>query len=103
MLATLDAESLAAYVGRYGKRTITADGGALYLQRNDTPESHTDGQGRRVLAPKLKLLPDGPDAFVLERIPTSKVEFVRDASGHIAALRVLMPDGTWEVTTRDER
>lgn len=73
--------------GRYGTRTISAEKGELYLQR--------DG------GPKLKLVPIAPDELGIEGIPEARVRFVRDANGKVTELHVLNRDGVWEKSPRE--
>lgn len=89
------------YVGIYEIRTVTFEDGALYLQRNDVEGVTNAGSGRRVSAPKLKMVPVSEDEFTLERVPTAQIKFGRDARGNVVALHVLNREGKWEVTKRD--
>jgi hypothetical protein len=75
------------YLGRFGVRTISLEGGELYLQR----------QG----GPKLKLLPVSEDVFTLEAIPDARVKFVRGDDGHAAELHVLNRAGEWEKFSKE--
>ena len=74
------------YVGAYGKRTISAEGNDLYLQR----------QG----GPKIKLVPAGKDEFTVEPIPSARIKFVRDEKGKVLEVRILNPAGEWEVSKK---
>lgn len=76
------------YVGKYGIRTIFEKDGRLYLQREGGPE--------------LKLEQSGKDSFALEIAPAAKIEFVRNDTGRIIAVRVLNPRGEWETSTKDD-
>lgn len=78
---------LAGYAGRFGIRTITTKGGDLYLQRDGGPE--------------LKLVAAGNDEYTIERAPTGRVRFQRDAAGKVTSLEVLTPQGQWEKAPRD--
>ncbi|MCA9759107.1 MAG: hypothetical protein KDA27_25160, partial [Candidatus Eisenbacteria bacterium] len=75
------------YVGRFEYRTISAEDGVLYLQREG--------------GPKLELVPlDAPDEFTLELVPQAKIRFERNEAGVVEALHVLAMSGNWEVTRR---
>ena len=76
------------YVGRYGERTISAEDGVLFLQR----------QG----GPKIKLITATKDEFTLERIPNARIKFVRDNSGKITELQVLNREGQWENSKKEQ-
>jgi hypothetical protein len=76
------------YSGRFGIRTITANDGALFLQR--------DG------GPVLKLVAAGNDEFTLEGIAGARLRFGRE-NGKVTSLEVLNPAGQWEKATRDNR
>lgn len=69
---TLEPAKLADYVGRYGPRTISAENGSLYFQREG--------------GPRLRMVPVGKDRFLLEARDDIRVDFVRDANGAVAAL-----------------
>src|ERR1043165_1417548 len=75
------------YLGRFGVRTISLEGGELYLQR----------QG----GPKLKLLPVSEDEFTLEAIPDVRVKFVRGDDGGVAELHILNRAGEWEKSSKE--
>ena len=87
------AVGLQQYAAQYGVRTITLEDGALHIQRK------SDGGPRQT--PKLKLLPDGEDEFVLEAYPSARVKFVRDDTGAIVQVNVLTLQGQWETSKRD--
>ena len=70
------------YVGKFGTRTISLEGGQLYLQR----------QG----GPKLKLLPVSEDGFTLEAFPDARVKFVKGGGTDFTELHVLNRSGEWE-------
>jgi len=55
---------LEAFVGAYGPRRITLDGGSLYYQR----------EGR----PKYRMVPLAADTFAFEEAPEYRVKFLRD-------------------------
>jgi len=84
--APLSADEARKYAGIYGQRTITADGGQLYLQR-------TGG-------PKLKLIRLGAEEFGLEEVPAARIKFGKDSGGKISELKVLNPAGEWESAPR---
>jgi predicted aspartyl protease len=75
------------YAGRYGTRTISAENGELYLQR--------DG------GPRLKLTTIAPDELGIEGIPAARLRFVRDANGRVTELHVLNREGVWEKSGRE--
>lgn len=75
------------YAGRYGERTITAEDGALHLQRRG-------GQ-------KIKLVAAAKDEFSIERIPTARIKFTRDEAGQVTELQVLNPAGNWETARKE--
>jgi hypothetical protein len=94
------AANLIDYVGTYGNRAITLTDGKLYVQRTDGPATPTvDETGRRREAPRLAMVPTGPDAFTLELVPAAAIAFVREG-GRVVAIRVRLPDGTWEQAGR---
>ncbi|HKP36921.1 MAG TPA: aspartyl protease family protein [Pyrinomonadaceae bacterium] len=74
------------YQGSYGERTITFEGGALYIQRP---------QGQ-----KLKLVRVSRDEFTLQAVPQAQIKFVRDEKGKPKEIHVLNQAGKWEVSTR---
>lgn len=74
------------YQGRYGERTISFEGGALYIQRPN--------------GPKLKLVRGSRDEFTLEAFPEAQIKFVRDESGKIKEVHVLNQAGQWEISKR---
>ena len=85
---TIGARKAGEYVGRFEYRTISAEDGVLYLQREG--------------GPKLKMIPAGdPDEFTLERVPQAKIKFGRNEAGAVDALHVLAMSGDWEVTRRE--
>lgn len=74
------------YAGVYGQRTVSSEGGALYLQREG--------------GPKLKLVAAAKDEFTLEAVPEAKIKFVREAGGKVGELHVLNRAGEWEKSNR---
>lgn len=76
------------YPGKYGERTITAEGGALFLQR----------QG----GPRLKMTAVGKDEFGLEVVPEARLRFVRDDAGKVVAINIRNRSGEWEKAARDQ-
>ena len=81
-------QDLRGYPGRYGERTISAEGDALFLQR----------QG----GPRLKMTPVGKDEFGLEIVPEARIRFVRDDVGKVVAINILNRAGEWEKAARDQ-
>ncbi|HYC02752.1 MAG TPA: S41 family peptidase [Azospirillaceae bacterium] len=69
---------LARYAGRYGERTVRAEGGALFYKR----------EGRAEVA----MRPLGGDLFALEGSRSSRIRFRMDG-GRAMALEVLQEDG----------
>jgi hypothetical protein len=82
----LPAETLNAYVGSFGPRNISVEGGVLYYQRQDRP--------------KFRLLALGDDEFDLDGLPGFRVHFVRDASGAVAELQGQYDDGSSDTNKR---
>jgi Aspartyl protease len=74
------------YVGSYGTRSVQLADGTLTFAREG--------------GPPLKMVPTGKDTFTLELAPLAKIEFIRDASGAVVALRVLNSEGQWETLHR---
>lgn len=79
--------ALQDYVGRYGERTVTSEGGALYIQR----------QGGQ----QIKLVAAEKDEFRIERIPTARIRFTRDETGKVTEIQVLNPEGNWEKSKKE--
>jgi hypothetical protein len=70
------AATLAAYAGTYGNRVVTVDGDRLvYQRRADRPGDPLTAISETVFAP----------------LPDVRIEFVRDASGAVTALRTRNP------------
>ncbi len=76
---TLAEDALKPFVGVYGPRTITLEGGHLYYQREDRP--------------KYRLTPMGQDMFLLEELERFRIQFVRDESGTVTELIGLYNSG----------
>ena len=77
------------YVGHYGERMISADGGALVIQRPG--------------GPKLKMVAtSAKDEFTLEQIPAAKIKFIRDDAGKVTEVQVLNREGKWEASKKDK-
>ncbi len=70
------------FAGVYGERTISFEGGNLYLQR-------AGGM-------KLLMIPVSKDEFTLDRVPTARIKFTRNGGGKISEIEILMPSGSWE-------
>jgi hypothetical protein len=73
----IDAAKLGDYVGRYGPRTISAENGSLYFQREG--------------GPRFRMLSVGGDRFLLEARDDIRVEFARDPGGAVAAMEGTFP------------
>ena len=86
--AAVPARDFKDYAGKYGERTVSAEGGALFLQR----------QG----GPRLKLTPVAGDEFGLEVVPEARIKFVRDDGGKVVAISVLNRAGEWERATKEQ-
>ena len=80
-------DSLAGYVGEYGDREITLTAGKLYLQRPGGPQ--------------LEMRQTGRDAFGLVAVAEARIEFTRDGSGKVNAIRVFR-SGAWEEVPRSK-
>jgi len=94
-------EDADGYVGLYGNRRITLEGGTLYLQRVDVQsEGEQAGRRSRRVAPKLELRSLGEDQFELPRVPGAKVRFERDEAGRVVKIAVQQRDGSWEEAPR---
>lgn len=76
------------YPGKYGERTISAEGGALFIQR----------QG----GPRLKMTSVAKDEFALEMVPEARIKFVRDDGGKVVAIDVLNRAGAWEKAAKNQ-
>jgi hypothetical protein len=86
--ATVPAQDFNDYPGKYGERTISAEGGALFLQR----------QG----GPRLKMRAISKDEFGLELIPEARIKFVRGDGGKVVAINILNRAGEWEKAMRNQ-
>lgn len=82
----LTEEQLRPYTGTFGPRTISLENGSLYYQR----------QGR----PKLKIIPMGNDAFLIDGVDTLRFKFEKDASGGYNKLISLYDNGTSDSNPR---
>ncbi|MEK6333784.1 MAG: aspartyl protease family protein [Acidobacteriota bacterium] len=76
------------FTGSYGERTISFNDSTLYLQRRD--------------GPKIKLVAAGKDEFTLERVPSARIKFARDAQGKVIELQVLNQSGQWESSKKTQ-
>ncbi|MFP5285606.1 MAG: hypothetical protein ACLGI9_07705, partial [Thermoanaerobaculia bacterium] len=85
--ATLSDADMQTFAGTYGPRTIILENGALWYQR---------GRGR-----KLRLLPVGQDRFLVGDLSDFRLRFERDASGKVARLVGMYPDGGEEPNPRN--
>ena len=79
------------FVGIYGERKFTVDGGDLYLQRISGPQ----GAG-----PVIKLSEVKPGEFALAGQTEVRVRFKRSEAGAVEAAEVLTPQGQWETSKR---
>jgi hypothetical protein len=75
------------FAGKYGDRTITAEGGDLFIQRPN--------------APKFKMAPLSKDEFTLEQIPAARFKFMRDEKGVVTGVQVRTQTGEWETAKKD--
>lgn len=82
------AQDFGDYPGKYGERTISVEGGVLFLQR----------QG----GPKLKMAAVAKDEFALEIVPEARIKFLRGASGKVMAINILNRAGEWERAAREQ-
>ena len=71
--------ALRAYVGSYGPRRVTLEGGALFYQR----------EGR----PKFRMVPMADGLFVMPDADYFRVSFERDAKGRVVRLVGIYEDG----------
>ncbi|MGE3466164.1 MAG: aspartyl protease family protein [Pyrinomonadaceae bacterium] len=83
------------YAGDYQNRKVTCEGGQMYSQRIISDKDQSSS-GPTMIAPKLKLIPDGNDAFRIEGVPNGRIKFIRDTSGSVVEMQVLNPQGEWE-------
>ncbi len=75
---TIPAQALAQYAGTYGNRVVTVDGGRLiYQRRADRPGDPVTAVSETVFAPT----------------PETRIDFVRDGSGAVTALRTRTASG----------
>jgi hypothetical protein len=84
---TLSSKQMRHYVGRYGPRRISLEGGALYYQREDQP--------------RYKMEPMGEDLFRVSGLDFFRLRFERDASGKIVKLVGMYDDGKTDENPRD--
>ncbi len=76
--AVVAADTLRAYAGQYGDRTIHFERDALYFQRGDRA--------------KLRMIPMAQDLFLVDTIDQIRLRFVPEASG-VYRLEVIYDDG----------
>jgi predicted aspartyl protease len=74
-------------IGKYSDRTISADGGDLFIQRPS--------------GVKLKLVAISKDEYTLAQVPAARIKFVRDEKGVIIEIQVLNAAGAWETAKKD--
>jgi len=84
--AAVDEGTLKSYVGVYGERKITLDGGSLYYQR---------------IGPKYRLIPMTPTMFLADGLDNFRVEFTLK-DGAVVALVGLYDDGRREPSPRSK-
>jgi hypothetical protein len=84
----MEAKQLRNYVGTYGPRRITFEDGRLFYQREG--------------ASKYALFPLAEDMFVLEDLHTFRIQFERDASSAIVAIRGIYMFGREDRTAKNE-
>lgn len=87
--ASAPKSDLKELVGKYGDRTISADGGDLFIQRPS--------------GMKLKLVALSKDEFTLAQVPAARIKFVRNEKGVVIEIQVLNADGAWETAKKDAR
>ncbi len=83
---TVGESTLQQYVGQYGDRTITLEGGQLYYQRA--------GRG------KMRLLPLSDQLFQPESLDYFRVQFVKDAKGNVEKIIGLYDSGQTDESPR---
>ena len=84
---TLSSTELAQYVGTYGPRLISVDGGSLYYKRHGRPQR--------------RLVPLGEHLFGLEGDDRFRMQFEIEEGGRAASLTGLYKDGRRERNERD--
>jgi hypothetical protein len=82
----MDSKQLMDYAGTYGPRVITLEDDRLYYQREG--------------GVKYALFPMTEDMFVLEELQTFRIQFERDASGTIVAIRGIYWGGREDRTAK---
>jgi predicted aspartyl protease len=75
------------FTGKYGDRTITSEGGDLFIQRPN--------------GMKLKLVNLSKDEFTLEQAPAARIKFNRDEKGVVTEVQVLNQTGAWETARKN--
>lgn len=86
--AAAGARDFKDYSGQYGERSVSVEGGALFLQRRG--------------GPKLKLAPVAGDEFALEIVPEARIKFIRSENGKVVAINVLNRAGEWERAAKEQ-
>lgn len=76
---SVDAATMAQYVGSYGPRNIALENGALYYQRQDRP--------------KFRLVPMSADKFMLDGLDSFRIKFTRDAGGQVVGMAGMYDNG----------
>ena len=85
---TLDDETQRSYVGAYGPRTITLEGGSLFYQR----------EGRS----KMKMIPMADDVFRFDENDRFRIRFVKEGN-RVVAVEGQNPGGATDTHRRDDR
>ena len=83
---TVTEDTLQAYVGTYGPRMITLEGGSLFYQR----------EGRA----KMEMIPMGHDLFMFGEIDWFRLRFLREDDS-VVAVEGLTPDGRNDMHRRN--
>jgi hypothetical protein len=83
---TVNEDTMQTYVGTYGPRTITLEGGSLFYQR----------EGRA----KMEMIPMGHDLFMFGEINWFRLRFLRKDDS-VVAVEGLTPDGRNDMHRRN--
>jgi len=82
----VDVETLGAFVGQYGPRSISLEDGQLYYQREDRP--------------RYRLIPAGNDMFLLDGLEYFRIQFERNLDGTITKLVGMYDNGQTDENER---